>query len=209
MLYPLRVPGWFQKLYPSFKWSEQSAMQGIDKPIYLTFDDGPHPQVTMQVLEWLRRHHVKATFFCVGNNVEQYPEVYKAIQAAGHSTGNHTQHHVSGWSTPRKAYLQNIAACAQRVRSPLFRPPYGKITPALARNLKSDYTLVMWSLLSGDFSPKLNTNKALNQLVAQTKPGDIVVFHDSLKAQKNLYAMLPLYLEFLIQDGYTPLPLPM
>src|SRR5690606_34040052 len=135
------------------------------------------------------------TFFCVGDNVRKFPEVYRQITEAGHLTGNHTYNHLNGWKSQTEAYLNNIAQCDELVKSDLFRPPYGKLSPRQALLLKQkNYRLIMWSLLSRDFERHLNTEESLKALIKGSAPGTIVVFHDSEKAEKNLKQLLPAYL---------------
>lgn len=173
------------------------------KEVYLTFDDGPHPAITPWVMEQLEFYSASATFFCVGDNVRKYPETYSQILINQHSVGNHTMHHIKGWNTDTENYINNINECAEYVKSDLLRPPYGRIKPSQVKRLKSRFKIIMWSLLSCDFDRKLNTIEALEGLKRKTKSGSIVVFHDSEKAEKNLKVMLPLYLQFLNENGFT------
>lgn len=172
------------------------------KVVYLTFDDGPHPEITQWVLEQLERFNAQATFFCVGDNVRKFPETYQNILDKKHITGNHTMHHIKGWKTSTDAYIKNVSESAQYIQSNLFRPPYGRIKPSQLRILKNDYRIIMWSLLSCDFEKNLDTAKALEGLKKNTKAGSIIVFHDSVKSEKNLKEMLPLYLQFLNENGF-------
>ena len=136
--------------------------------IFLTFDDGPVPEITPRVLEILDQFNAKATFFCVGDNVSKYPEVYKQVIDAGHTTGNHTFHHLSGWKTPLEEYLADIELCNQLVSSKLFRPPYGRIRPSYIAPLKSNYQIIMWTVLSGDFDVESSPEKVLNNVLQHT-----------------------------------------
>ncbi|MBC7426649.1 MAG: polysaccharide deacetylase family protein [Bacteroidia bacterium] len=174
-----------------------------ERIVYLTFDDGPHPTVTPWVLDELKKYNFKATFFCVGNNVRLHRSIYEKVIAEGHRTGNHTYDHIKGWKTVDHLYYDNIEQCAQLVDSNLFRPPYGQVTLAQVNELKKNYLIIMWSLLSGDFDKKLNVNKALELMKKHTKPGSIIVFHDSEKAKSNLMKILPQYLQFLKEQGYS------
>lgn len=150
----------------------------------------------------LERHNARGTFFCVGDNVRKYPETYRQVLERGHRTGNHTFNHLSGWDNPNQRYLANIAQCRLLVDSDLFRPPYGKISPVQAWQLRHDYRLIMWSILSRDFEKDLDTDESLAAMMANTQSGSIVLFHDSLKAEKNLKTLLPAYLQFLADAGF-------
>lgn len=198
MLWYQSIPKWFQKLFPNLIWQ----MDTTDKIVYLTFDDGPHPDITQWVIKELKTHDMKATFFCVGDNAKKFPETLQMIKDNGHLLGNHTMHHIKGWKNNTADYVKDVQSCAEYIDSLYFRPPYGRIKNDQVKALKSDYKIVMWSLLSCDFDPKLNQELAYNQLVKKTKKGSIVVFHDSLKAEKNLKFLLPKYLNFLKENGY-------
>lgn len=198
MLYPRKTPLFVDKLFPRLLW----RMPTDGKTIYLTFDDGPHPEITPWVLDQLDIYGAKASFFCVGENVARYPELYAEIIRRGHRVGNHTQHHLNGWKHPSPRYLQDVEQCAQFVNSPLFRPPYGKLKRSQSQALLEKYTVVMWSMLSGDFNPQLNPTKALQKLNKGAEAGQIVVFHDSLKAAPQLKAILPAYLQYLREQNF-------
>lgn len=198
MLWYQSIPAWFQDLFPNLTWQLPSN----DKTVYLTFDDGPHPEITPWVMNQLDRYNVKATFFCVGDNVGRYPEVKNMLTRQGHVVGNHTMHHIKGWGNSTEDYLSDVEQCNALVASPLFRPPYGRIKPSQARILCKEYRIIMWSLLSCDFDRNLNTEKALEGLKKKTKNGSIVVFHDSVKAERNLKVLLPPYLQFLHENGF-------
>ncbi|MDI1232918.1 MAG: polysaccharide deacetylase family protein [bacterium] len=199
MLWYQSIPIWFQKIFGRYTW----RIPNQDKTVYLTFDDGPHPEITPWVLQQLANYNYKATFFCVGDNVRKFPETYQSILSSQHKTGNHTMHHIKGWKSTLDHYTDNVADCAKLVDSNLFRPPYGRITRPQTSILRKKYKIIMWSLLALDFEKKLNTTKALEGLKKKTKPGSIIVFHDSVKAEKNLKTMLPLYLQFLNQNGFN------
>jgi peptidoglycan/xylan/chitin deacetylase (PgdA/CDA1 family) len=184
---------------PSLTWKVKS----VGREVYFTFDDGPHPTLTPWVIEQLKLYDAKATFFCVGENVGRFPEAYRQIIEAGHKTGNHSYHHLNGWKTSREAYVKDISKCREMVDSELFRPPYGRITPAQIRILKGKYKLVMWNLLSGDYDKNLVVEKAIEKLKASVSPGSIIVFHDSEKASDNLKIMLPEMLRFCAKNGFT------
>lgn len=196
---PTRTPALLRKLFPSLTWS----IERDDASVYLTFDDGPHPEITPWVMKELDNYGFKATFFCIGDNVRKYPETYQKILDAGHSTGNHSFNHLKGFSTSSTTYFENIEACAKLVKSALYRPPYGQITYAQTKYLSKQYQIIMWSLLVEDWNPKLDQTKKLSLLTSETKSGDIIVFHDSEKAFENLKVILPAYLEYLKMAGFN------
>lgn len=148
------------------------------------------------------KYEFKATFFCIGDNVRKYPETYNEILNRGHQTGNHTFNHLRGFETNNKTYFENTEQCAELVKSNLFRPPHGHLKPSQVNYLKKHYKIIMWSLLAEDWNPKLNANWKLERLKKLTKPGDIVVFHDSEKANKNLKFLLPQYFKFLSDNNF-------
>lgn len=187
------------KVFPDRQWFAPAE----GNKLYLSFDDGPHPDITPQVLDWLDAFSAKATFFCIGDNVRKHPDIYAEILRRGHRTGNHTMHHLKGWKTPTASYVADVAAAAALIQSPLFRPPYGRMTGAQARILLPDYRIVMWSLLSRDYLQGLNLDGALRFLQQHSRAGDIAVFHDSEKAWKNLSFLLPRYLQFAAERGFT------
>jgi peptidoglycan/xylan/chitin deacetylase (PgdA/CDA1 family) len=197
-IYPLRVPEIIQSFFPEFVWKIAT-----DQPIiYLTFDDGPTPDVTDKVLEYLNQYNARATFFCIGKNVEANPSLYQSIINAGHSVGNHTYNHKNGWNTPNTVYFDNIDKCRMVVNSHLFRPPYGKIKSSQIAFLKNHYKIIMWNVLSGDFDQTLSKERCLNNVLKLTKAGSIVVFHDSIKASERMVYALPKVLEYFTEKGY-------
>jgi len=183
---------------PSYTWRVPTT----EKTLYLTFDDGPIPVVTPWVLETLRTYAAKATFFCVGDNVQKHPEVFQQVISEGHAVGNHTFNHLNGWKTDTNTYLENVAQCSRVFNSKLFRPPYGRLRPQQLKALKSEYQIVMWDILSGDFSQKISGDTCLQQVMQYARPGSIVVLHDSLKAERNLRYVLPRVLEGLGGEGF-------
>lgn len=204
LIHPFKVPGVLLKLFPGLEWRISTS----EKAVFLTFDDGPHPEITQWVLEQLDHYNAKATFFCVGENVSNYPETAKNIQRLGHAIGNHTHNHLKGWKTSDLEYVKNTVKASQHVQSKLFRPPYGRITRNQINLLKAKgYRIIMWNLLSCDYSQHLNTDKALQALIKNTTSGSIVVFHDSVKASSNVKQILPTYLQFLKDNGYKCLPI--
>lgn len=185
-------------IYPRFLW----RMPATEKSIYLTFDDGPVPEVTPWVLEELEKYGAAATFFCVGDNIRKHPETFQQIISAGHTLGNHTYNHLNGWKTPVDEYLRNVARSEELHPCTLFRPPYGRITRKQARGILPRQQIVMWSVLTRDYSPALSPEKCLSKAIKNTEKGSIVLFHDSLKAQKNLEYVLPRYLAHFSRLGY-------
>src|SRR5215207_3780732 len=147
MYYPVKIPWLIQKLNPTYCWEINTA----EKNIYLSFDDGPEPTATLFVLEELKKYNAKASFFCIGKNVALYPEIYQRIIDAGHTVGNHTQHHLNGWKTRDEEYIRDVKQASQTIHSKLFRPPYGRIKRSQAKQLQNDLKIVMWTVLSGDF----------------------------------------------------------
>jgi peptidoglycan/xylan/chitin deacetylase (PgdA/CDA1 family) len=177
-------------------------MSTAEKKIYLTFDDGPIPIVTPWVLETLDTYKAKATFFCIGKNVQAHPEIYLDILNRGHQTGNHTQNHLNGWNVKNKNYYKDVEECTKYVNSLLFRPPYGKIKPSQIRHFKQQYKLVMWDVLSKDYDQNRSPEQCLHTVLSEAGPGSIIVFHDSLKAEKRLRGSLPGVLEHFNKEGY-------
>lgn len=173
------------------------------KKIYLTFDDGPHPEITNRVLDILKEYKAKATFFCVGENVRKCPDVYNRMLAEGHSTGNHTYNHASGWRTKTARYIENIKKCAELVDSKLFRPPYGRMKPSQYSIINKQYSIVMWDVLSGDFDQKITKEKCLKNVLDYSREGSIVLFHDSIKAKANMQFALPIFLKQFSEKGFV------
>ncbi len=192
-------------LYPNFVWNKERK----DKKIYLTFDDGPIPDVTETILDILQKYQAKATFFCIGNNIEKHPTIFSKLLQHEHTIGNHTYNHLNGWKTENELYWQDIDQCQNIIVSNsanptrLFRPPYGKIKHTQAKKINSDYQVIMWDVLSGDFSLNLSKETILKKSLHYTKNGSIVLFHDSLKAKPNVLYTLPRFLEHFSTLGYT------
>jgi peptidoglycan/xylan/chitin deacetylase (PgdA/CDA1 family) len=198
-----RSPLILKLLLPQLTWKIRTDK----KEIYVTFDDGPHPEITPRVMDILEAYDARGTFFCVGQNVERYPDVYRAILERGHKTGNHTYNHLNGWKVSRSAYFDNILKCASLVDSHLFRPPYGRIGMKHIPYLKMNYRIVMWSVLSMDYDQRVTPEKCRENVLKYTKKGSIVVFHDSEKASRNLLFALPAFLEHFKSEGYLFPPL--
>ncbi|MCE7864170.1 MAG: polysaccharide deacetylase family protein [Bacteroidetes bacterium CHB5] len=205
-----QTPFFLPWLYPQLIW----RMPVIEKKVYLTFDDGPVPGATDFVLETLKPYNAVATFFCIGDNVQKHPEVFAKILTAGHAVGNHTFNHLNGWNTPLRSYLDNTVKCETILSThgtnhllpataPLFRPPYGRITRHQIKALKEKYKIIMWDVLTQDYRQRISPDKCLRGTIQATRPGSIVVFHDSYKAERNLMFALPRYLEYLNTEGYS------
>jgi peptidoglycan/xylan/chitin deacetylase (PgdA/CDA1 family) len=173
-----------------------------ERVIYLTFDDGPVPEITPGVLGILKERDIVATFFCVGENVKKHPDVFAQITGAGHAIGNHTFHHLNGWKTPPAEYFADVMRCEEYFKTSLFRPPYGRISPSQYFLLKKKYRIILWSVLSGDYNQRITKEQCLQNVVTCTKPGSIIVFHDSLKAKENLFFTLPRFLDHFLKEGY-------
>jgi peptidoglycan-N-acetylglucosamine deacetylase len=173
-----------------------------EKVIYLTFDDGPVPEVTPLVLDILDLYKIKATFFNVGENVQQYPDLFADILRRGHKTGNHTFNHLKGVSVSTSQYVRNIELAAIYFDNKLFRPPYGRITFWQKRVLKSNFEIIMWDVLTRDYNRKLSPDTILKNIKQSSRNGSIVVFHDSIKAKDNVLSVLPLAIEFWRNEGY-------
>ncbi len=197
-MYLVKNPSLLKKVFPSLLWKVNTK----EKELYLTFDDGPHPEITPWVLDVLDQFDAKATFFCVGKNVEQFPKVYNEILRRGHTVGNHTQNHLNGWKTPTKEYVKDTELCAQAVESKLFRPPYGKIKTTQIKRLKKDYKIVMWSVISADFDKNIVPEECVNIVIQNADYGNIIVFHDSEKAETNMRYALPKVLNHFTQIGW-------
>lgn len=201
---PHKTPFFLPLLYPSLTWK----MDAHDRSLYLTFDDGPVSGPTEFVLDTLARASVKGTFFCIGDNIRKYPQIFRRLAAEGHAVGNHTMNHLNGWKTPETEYLTNVRefdalvlreGYGQTIR--LFRPPYGRITRGQIRML-GDYRIIMWDVLSQDYDRTLSADKCLRRTLRACSPGSIVVFHDSYKAQRNMEFVLPRLIDHLGDRGY-------
>ena len=204
-----RTPFFLPWLYPELIWKADTQ----EKKIFLTFDDGPIPGPTEFVLETLKKFQAEATFFCIGDNVRKHPDVFAKVVEAGHSIGNHTFNHLKGWNYSIQEYVNNVELCANQFKSagiqqsaynvqPLFRPPYGRIKRDQIKELRN-YRIVMWDVLTHDYAKSYSSERCLTGSVKATRPGSIVVFHDSVKAQHNLMHALPRYLEHFSDQGFS------
>lgn len=198
MWYPIKSPFWLRWLYPQLTWHRSREHRFL----YLTFDDGPIPDVTPEVLNILKSYGVKATFFCVGDNVKKHPEIFQRIIDEGHQIGNHTFNHLKGWKTSKNDYLKNIELCNEFTKSNLFRPPYGRGTRSQYSELKNNYEIIMWDVMSGDFDLKLSPQQCLKNVIKHTENGSIIVFHDNIKAVPRVTYTLPLAIQYWLEKGY-------
>ena len=206
-LTPVKTPLVAKKMFPNYIWDIATK----DKIIYLTFDDGPTPEITNWTLNTLKKYNAKATFFCIGNNVEKHPNIFQNILDEGHAIGNHTQNHIKGWKTKTNDYLANIELCENvfKNRTPkssivnLFRPPYGQITPKQGKKLIAlGYKIIMWDVLSFDWEKEVSKETCLNNVTSKATNGSIIVFHDSIKASKNMQFTLPKVLDYFSKKGF-------
>jgi peptidoglycan/xylan/chitin deacetylase (PgdA/CDA1 family) len=207
IFYWVKTSIFIKKIFFRHIWS----IPNKEKAVYLTFDDGPTPEITEWVLAELKKHEAKATFFCIGNNIKKNPSIFSKILQEGHAIGNHTFNHLNGWKTDKTAYVQNALQCEKAIeaftyKSKLFRPPYGKIKPSQAKALRDKgYQVIMWDVLSADFDQKISPEQCLENVLRNVASGSIIVFHDSVKAYENLKYVLPKTLSFLAQNKYKSL----
>ncbi len=196
----------YRLLFPEAIWRIKRRGR---KVVYLTFDDGPIPEVTPWVLDVLDKENVKATFFMVGDNVRRHPGLYEEIKRRGHSYGNHTMHHVQGMKTSTRAYLRDIEEADALIDSSLFRPPHGIMRWAQSRALRNHYNIVMYDLVTRDYDSSIRPDKILCNVMDYVRNGSIIVFHDSLRSERNLRYALPLAIKWLKKEGYEFLPIDM
>jgi peptidoglycan/xylan/chitin deacetylase (PgdA/CDA1 family) len=196
--YLVKTPVLLKWFYQGLTWNKNRK----EHVLYLTFDDGPIPEVTPFVLETLEKYQAKATFFCIGDNVQKHPEIFEAVKSAGHTIGNHTFNHLRGWDTADVSYLENTQKCNDLVQAKLFRPPHGRAKKSQLKILKKQYEVIMWDVLSGDFDTDLSPQKCYQNVIDKSSNGSIIVFHDSLKAWPRLEYALPKALEYWQQQGY-------
>jgi peptidoglycan/xylan/chitin deacetylase (PgdA/CDA1 family) len=206
-MYLVKTPGWLRKIYPKLHWK----MPDTDRAIYLTFDDGPHPFATPFVLDQLAKYGARASFFCVGENAKNNPELLARIRKGGHRLGNHTMHHVNGWKVADDVYLQEVEAAAAWLPTGWFRPPYGRIRFSQQKFLMQQFPaikIMMWDVLSGDFDVKLTGEDCAKNVIKHAGAGSVVVFHDSTKAWERMQVALPLVLAHFSKAGFRFLALP-
>jgi peptidoglycan/xylan/chitin deacetylase (PgdA/CDA1 family) len=194
----IRPPKFIRRLFPSYIWNFPDEKEAV----FLTFDDGPNPDITPWVLEQLDTYNAKATFFCLGKNVEMYPLVFEEIKRRGHAVGNHSYSHLKGWGMDTGAYLRDVDFAGSFIGGNLFRPPYARIGPNQARMLSERYKIIMWNVLSRDYSRNLSEKACVRGVIKHLQPGDIVVFHDSPKTLRNLKYALPAVLQFIQSKGW-------
>lgn len=206
MFYFTKTPWWLKSLYPRCVWH----IPATEKILYLTFDDGPNPVATPYVLDQLKKHNAKATFFCIGKNVIEHTDIYTRTIGEGHRVGNHTFNHFNGWKVRDELYVQNILQAGKYIDSNLFRPPYGRITRfqvKLISGIKnspasSNFKIIMWDVLSGDFDTTLSFEQCSANVIKNVRPGSVIVFHDSEKAFPRMKDALPRVLEHFSAAGY-------
>lgn len=215
MFYWVKTNRFIKWLFCSQIWS----IPNKENRIYLTFDDGPTPKITPWVLDFLKENNIKATFFCIGKNIKENKEIFRRIIEEGHAIGNHTNNHINGWKKSKKEYLSNVALCENLIeensqiinqpietfnlKSKLFRPPYGKVTISQSRSLrKLGYKIIMWDILTADFDNKITQEECLNNAIEKVESGSIIIFHDSVKAHKNLHYALPKAIQYYKEKGF-------
>jgi len=198
--YLVKTPWWLKKLYPGCLWE----MPVKEKTLYLSFDDGPHPTITPFVLQQLKKFNAKATFFCIGENVARYPDVFQQVINEGHAVGNHTHQHLNGWKTSGTEYINDIKKAGEYINSRLFRPPYGRIKRSQLRQLmngENKMTVVMWNILAGDWDPTVDPSLCFERIKKKISDGDIIVLHESEKAWDRMSYCLPKLLEYYALNG--------
>jgi peptidoglycan/xylan/chitin deacetylase (PgdA/CDA1 family) len=183
----LRAPGLLKLLFPEFVWRYNSG----EKKVYLTFDDGPIPESTLWTLDMLRERNVKATFFCVGDNVRKYPDLYRKIVEEGHAVGNHTYNHLRGWQEDSLKYIENVIMASEYINSRLFRPPYGMIKRSQAKHLLQEYKVVMWDVLSGDYRKDISPQRCFEDVYKKVRPGSIILFHNHQNRKRTCAMQCP------------------
>lgn len=209
-LTPVKIPLVVKKMFPNYVWDIPTN----DKILYLTFDDGPTPEITNWVLNTLKSFNAKASFFCIGKNIEAHPDIFHNILKDGHAIGNHTYNHIKGWKTKTADYLLDVEKTRAAIQlvtnnlpysnTPLFRPPYGQIKPKQGRELiKQGCKIIMWDIISFDWDKEISEATCLKHVITKSTPGSVIVFHDSLKASKNMQYALPKTLEYFSEKGYV------
>ncbi|MEN8158102.1 MAG: polysaccharide deacetylase family protein [Bacteroidota bacterium] len=199
-----RPPSLLTRIFTRMTWN----FYGDHRDVFLTFDDGPTPGVTPWVVERLEEAGAKATFFCLGRNVDKHPQLLKQILSAGHTVGNHSYSHLKGFRASVKHYMEDIHLAANLIDSKLFRPPYGRILPRQTKAVAEQYKIIMWDVLSRDYNTHLSGERVLQNVIRSVRPGSIIVFHDSDRASDNLYHALPRTLDFLREKGFNMKAIP-
>jgi peptidoglycan/xylan/chitin deacetylase (PgdA/CDA1 family) len=208
--YWIKTNALIKKIFSNYVWDVTST----ENKIYLTFDDGPIPEITEWVLEELKKYNANATFFCIGNNIEKHPEIFEKLINEGHSIGNHTFNHLNGWKTSTREYMENFKLCEASIsnlqtkiynlKSKLFRPPYGKIKTSQSKKLRQlGYKIIMWDVLSADYDTSISPEQCLDNVLKNVTSGSIIVFHDSVKAFPNLEYTLPKALKYWQEKGFV------
>ncbi|WP_431132482.1 polysaccharide deacetylase family protein [Psychroserpens mesophilus] len=202
---PVKTPLVAKKIFPNYVWDISTHR----KELYLTFDDGPTPEITNWTLNTLKEFDAKATFFCIGTNIAKHPDIFQNIIKDHHAIGNHTQHHVKGWKTKTETYVAEVLETEKQIQlqqpepSYLFRPPYGQIKPKQGKQLMAlGYQIIMWDVLSFDWQKEFSGDECVDNVISKSKNGSIIVFHDSIKASKNMMYALPKVLDFFSKAGF-------
>lgn len=201
--YPVKTPWWLRWYYPGMEWRIKAEKGSI----YLTFDDGPHPEITPWVLEQLNHYGFCASFFLIGDNILKYPDTFRMLKESGHSIGSHTMKHLNGWKSENEAYHKSFKEADKLVNTNLFRPPYGRIKRRQAQHIGASHRIIMWDILSGDFDTRLSPEKCAENVIRNIRDGSIVVFHDSEKAWPRLKKALPAVLKYMQEQGLNSLAL--
>ena len=207
---PAKIPQFIKRIFPNYVWDFSSK----DKILYLTFDDGPTPEITQWTLNTLKQYNAKATFFCIGNNVAKHPDIFHAILKEGHRIGNHTQDHIKGWQTSTKRYIENVVKAEtiinkelenSQIKLCLYRPPFGQLKHSQGKAIqKLGYKIIMWSVIAFDWEQKISKKQCLKNVINKASAkNNIIVFHDSVKASKNMMYALPKVLEHFSKKGYV------
>ena len=202
-MYLVKTPPFVQNIFNSLTWSYDSH-----DSVYLSFDDGPDPACTPWVLDILLKHDAKATFFCIGQNAERHPDLIKRIRNEGHTIGNHSYSHFSGWSSRTSNYIADVQKCDNILQSKLFRPPYGRLKPSQLRKLNKQYKIIMWDVMSGDFDAKLSKEQCLANVTEIANRGSIVLLHDTQQCLEKLKYVLPKSLKLFDYEGLIPRAIP-
>lgn len=198
-MYFVNAPFFLRWYYPDVTWNKSRA----DKTLYLTFDDGPIPEITPWILDVLAQYNIKATFFCVGENISKHPYIYQRLVDEGHRIGNHTYNHLKGWDQEDNYYVENVYKCHALTQSNLFRPPYARAKKSQLKKLKKDFQFIYWDVLSGDFDLELTPKKCFQNVINYTKNGSIIVFHDNIKAIPRVQYALPKVIDYFLEKGYS------
>ena len=208
-LIPVKTPSFLKRMFPNYVWD----IPANGKILYLTFDDGPTPEITDWTLDVLKQHNAKATFFCIGNNIEKHPDIFLKIIDEGHSVGNHTYDHARGWKTKTDAYIEEVITTQKIIDlkianrksglETLFRPPYGQITPTQGKRLlKLGYKIIMWDILAFDWTDDITNERCYQNVISKATSGSVIVFHDSIKASERMQYALPKVLNYFSEKGF-------